>query len=114
MIIDYSDIFIDDKSFILDQKTQHRYTDIDKSRAFFSKYNYNGWMHCIDGPAILYKNNNQKVWYYDGWMHRLDGPAFETGSNNDRYYIMGKYIDKEKYLKEFRKFKYKCLDIFKE
>ena len=46
-------------------------------------------------------------------MHRLDGPAYQ-GKTSERYYIMGKLIEKKNFLKEVRLFKCKAMCIYKE
>ena len=34
----------------------------------------NGKQHRVDGPAIIYPNNDQE-WWVDGHRHRVNGPA---------------------------------------
>lgn len=33
-----------------------------------------GRLHCVDGPAVLWKDGSQS-WWFHGKLHRLDGPA---------------------------------------
>ena len=60
MIIDYTDIIIDVKSSIFDQKNQHKFIKGDEYKSYFVYYNEDNFLHKINEPAIHYKNNDLK------------------------------------------------------
>ena len=48
-----------------------------------TKYYKNGKYHRIDGPAVIYKN--EEWWYQNGKIHRYDGPALRYKENREWY-----------------------------
>ena len=39
-------------------------------------YNFDGKLHRVEGPAIVYTSGTQE-WYQNGKLHRIGGPAAE-------------------------------------
>ena len=42
----------------------------------------NGWLHRVDGPAIIH-NNGVQTWYHNNKIHRDKGPAIETSTYHE-------------------------------
>ena len=55
-----------------------------------SKYAWHssGKLHCTDGPAVEWSNENKEYYMY-GKRHREDGPAIECINGYKYYYIRG-------------------------
>ena len=43
--------------------------------------------HRHDGPAVVYKNSNNQIWYRYGRIHREDGPAYITDTSLHWYWL---------------------------
>ena len=50
--------------------------------------NSNGWLHRLDGPAIIYPGGTQ-LWYCNGELHRTDGPAVEWHCGSKEWWLNG-------------------------
>ncbi len=61
-------------------------------------YNDKNQYHREDGPAIEWSNGN-KWWCINGFLHRIDGPAIvDIDPYNNVYYIMGKEYSSKDWL----------------
>ena len=49
-------------------------------------YNDEGQLHCLDGPAIIWKNGDMS-WYKNGQRHREDGPSIEFGNKYKAWFL---------------------------
>lgn len=75
----------------------------------------NGYLHKVDGPAIIRKNgttewinhgwlhrkggpartraNGDQEWWTHGQLHRTDGPAVEESNGHKEWWIYGRQLD---------------------
>jgi len=58
-----------------------------------------GVRHRTDGPAIVDKIVKRKEWFVDGVRHREDGPAIVCESGYKSWYLNGRGMTEEEYLK---------------
>lgn len=59
----------------------------------------NGFLHREDGPAIENDDGKKqsKVWYINGYKHRIDGPALEFSDGYKEWWINDKQLTEEEY-----------------
>lgn len=50
-----------------------------------------GQLHRLDGPAVEYKDGEQR-WYRYGVLHREDGPAIEYRDGSSYWFLDGQRI----------------------
>lgn len=55
---------------------------------YYTEYKLNGLSHRTDGPAIIFKNGEER-WFRSGLLHRIDGPAFIAVSGTRSWYNNG-------------------------
>ncbi len=52
-------------------------------------YNYDGELHRLDGPAVIY-DHGTKYWFKNGKLHRENNlPAIEYDNGDKEYYVNG-------------------------
>ena len=56
------------------------------------RYRYQGKLHRLDGPAVIYKNGS-KAWYQYGKRHRKDGPAVFAQGISYEYWLRGQPLE---------------------
>lgn len=54
-----------------------------------SWYNDSNQRHRVDGPAIIWKDDGEQLWYQHGVLHREDGPAIEFADGSKEWYFRG-------------------------
>ncbi len=58
------------------------------NNSFFEHRNYNGDLHCINGPAL--KNSTGEFWFKNGLYHRENGPAIIYLKGREEWFLNGK------------------------
>ena len=57
------------------------------------------------GYELITLTSGTKVWCLNGARHREDGPAIAPSSNNKQWYLKGKRLDKDWFIKHPKKIK---------
>jgi len=63
--------------------------------------NKDGQMHREGAPAITWRDGSE-FWYLYGFLHKLDGPAVMYANQNTQWWINGKQYTQEKYNEQIR------------
>lgn len=61
-----------------------------------TSYTYQGQLHRLDGPALIFEDGDAAWFLYDK-LHRIDGPAVNLKNSKEYYLNDLKYSDYEEY-----------------
>lgn len=56
-----------------------------------TKYYQNEQLHRLDGPAVMWSNTGDQMWYAYGELHRIDGPAVILGEHCE-WHLYGRRV----------------------
>ncbi len=64
-------------------------------------YYFNGLLHRIQGPAVIYHVTNELEWYAYGQLNNYTGPAIQT-DRNSYFYIHGIKLSEKEFMQQLR------------
>lgn len=57
----------------------------------------NGYIHRLDGPAVINSHRQTEFWFRFGMLHREDGPAMDYSIPADSHHVLGYYLNNKRY-----------------